>query len=190
MWELWVWPLGWEKGMATHSSILAWRIPWREEPGGLGLWRVGADWAHMQISVTSLLNNSLYLLKYIYVPPFSKRNLRWLNFIITALFDRNHSLMLQSIVNIYRHKPWIATSRELLVSGLSVFLLAFSVLAEEAMRPSCNPVPLLSFFFFYLPQSPCFLTFLLAYLLAQDFPISLFLWRTRYHRPYAKAGMI
>ena len=30
--------LGWEdlleKGMATHSSILAWRIPWTEEPGG------------------------------------------------------------------------------------------------------------------------------------------------------------
>ena len=31
--------LGWEdpleKGMATHSSILAWKIPWTEEPGGL-----------------------------------------------------------------------------------------------------------------------------------------------------------
>ena len=27
--------LGNPKGMATHSSILAWRIPWREEPGGL-----------------------------------------------------------------------------------------------------------------------------------------------------------
>ena len=31
--------LGWkdplEKGMATHSSVLAWRIPWQEEPGGL-----------------------------------------------------------------------------------------------------------------------------------------------------------
>ena len=31
--------LGWkdplEKGMATHSSILAWRVPWTEEPGGL-----------------------------------------------------------------------------------------------------------------------------------------------------------
>ena len=31
--------LGWEdpleKGMVTHSSILAWRIPWTEEPGGL-----------------------------------------------------------------------------------------------------------------------------------------------------------
>ena len=35
-----------EKGMATHSSILAWRIPWTEEPGGLqsiGAQRVGHD---------------------------------------------------------------------------------------------------------------------------------------------------
>ena len=39
MQETWVWSLGWEdaleKGMATHSSILAWRIPWTKEPGGL-----------------------------------------------------------------------------------------------------------------------------------------------------------
>ena len=41
---------GWEdpleKGMATHSSILAWRMPWTEEPGGLqsmGLQRVRHD---------------------------------------------------------------------------------------------------------------------------------------------------
>ena len=27
-----------EKGMATYSSILAWRIPWREEPGGYSPW--------------------------------------------------------------------------------------------------------------------------------------------------------
>ena len=35
-----------EKGMATHSSILAWRIPWTEEPDGLqsmGSQRVGHD---------------------------------------------------------------------------------------------------------------------------------------------------
>ena len=35
--EIWVQSLDWddplEKGMATHSSILAWRIPWTEEPG-------------------------------------------------------------------------------------------------------------------------------------------------------------
>ena len=48
MQETWVWSLGQkdplEEGMATHSSILAWRIPWTEEPGGLqstGLQRVG-----------------------------------------------------------------------------------------------------------------------------------------------------
>ena len=39
MWETWVRSLGWEdpleKEMATHSSILAWRIPWTEEPGRL-----------------------------------------------------------------------------------------------------------------------------------------------------------
>ena len=39
VWETWVQFLGredpLEKEMATHSSILAWRIPWTEEPGGL-----------------------------------------------------------------------------------------------------------------------------------------------------------
>ena len=39
-----------EEGMATHSSILAWRIPWTEEPGGLqamGSKRVGHDWSDL-----------------------------------------------------------------------------------------------------------------------------------------------
>ena len=35
VWETWVQENALEKGMATHSSILAWRIPWTEEPGGL-----------------------------------------------------------------------------------------------------------------------------------------------------------
>ena len=39
MWETAVQPLGWEdtleKGVTTHSSVLAWRIPWKEEPGKL-----------------------------------------------------------------------------------------------------------------------------------------------------------
>ena len=45
---MWVWSQVWEdaleEGMATHSSILVWRIPWSEEPGGLqpmGSQRVG-----------------------------------------------------------------------------------------------------------------------------------------------------
>ena len=48
----WVQSLGWEdlleKEMTTHSSILAWKISWTEEPGSLqpmGLQRVGYDWA-------------------------------------------------------------------------------------------------------------------------------------------------
>ena len=48
--ETWIRSLGGEdpleKEMAIHSSILAWRIPWMEEPGGLqstGLQRVGQE---------------------------------------------------------------------------------------------------------------------------------------------------
>ena len=45
MWETWVQSLGWkdplEKGIATHSSVLAWRIPWTVE--SMGLQRVGCD---------------------------------------------------------------------------------------------------------------------------------------------------
>ena len=48
-----VWSLGWEdlleEGIATYSSILAWRIPWTERPGGLqsmGLQRVIDNWAN------------------------------------------------------------------------------------------------------------------------------------------------
>ena len=49
--EAWLWSLGREdslkKGMATHSSVLAWRIPWTEEAGRLesmGLQRIGHYW--------------------------------------------------------------------------------------------------------------------------------------------------
>ena len=50
--ETWDRSLGWkdplEEGLATHSSILPWRIPWPEEPGGLqsmGLQKIGHSWA-------------------------------------------------------------------------------------------------------------------------------------------------
>ena len=51
VWETWIRSLCWkdplEKGMATHSSVLIWRIPWTEEPGGLqsmGSQRVRHKW--------------------------------------------------------------------------------------------------------------------------------------------------
>ena len=53
-WEKWVGSLCWEdpleKGMATHFSILAWRIPWAEEPGrvqSIGSHRVRHDWSDL-----------------------------------------------------------------------------------------------------------------------------------------------
>ena len=51
LWETQVWSLDWEdpleKGMATHCSILTWRVPWTEEPGGLqslGSHNIRHDW--------------------------------------------------------------------------------------------------------------------------------------------------
>ena len=66
MWVAWVWSLGWgdplEESVATHSSILAHRIPWTEEPGGLqslGSQRAGHDWATTHSTHTSPPSSSL-----------------------------------------------------------------------------------------------------------------------------------
>ena len=57
--------------MATHSSILAWRIPWTEEPGGLqslGSQRVRHDWTYMQPPLTKRChNNCLHTLSNFYI---------------------------------------------------------------------------------------------------------------------------
>ena len=75
MQETQVWYLGWEdpleKGMATPSSILAWRIPRTEEPGGLqstGLQRVAHIWATNTPGSLACLGPSwaLYLILYLY----------------------------------------------------------------------------------------------------------------------------
>ena len=53
---MWIWSLGWEdplvEGMTTHSNLLAWRIPWTEEPGELqsiGSQRVGHNWRDLAL---------------------------------------------------------------------------------------------------------------------------------------------
>ena len=68
MWETWVRTLDWEdpleKGTAAYSSILTWRIPWTEEPGGLrsvGLQRVGQN-SDFHICVSCLQCMSLLAL--------------------------------------------------------------------------------------------------------------------------------
>ena len=47
-----------EKALATHSSTLAWKIPWMEEPGGLqsmGSWRVGHDWCNIAVAAAVVI---------------------------------------------------------------------------------------------------------------------------------------
>ena len=59
MQETWVQSLGWEdlleKGMASHSSILAWRIPRTEEPG-----KLFSPWSHKESYTTEQLSFSLF----------------------------------------------------------------------------------------------------------------------------------
>ena len=58
----------WEKAMAPHSSTLAWKIPWTEEPGGLqsmGSLRVGHDWVTSLSLFTFLLNLYFRVTKYL-----------------------------------------------------------------------------------------------------------------------------
>ena len=74
--ETWVWSLGQEdpleKEMATHSSTLAWKIPWTEEHNRLqsmGLQRVRHDWAtslHFTYSKSPRLCSVLYLNSYLW----------------------------------------------------------------------------------------------------------------------------
>ena len=53
-----------EEGMATHSSILAWRIQWTEEPGGATVHRVAKSWTRLkQLSTYGLMKISFYLLR-------------------------------------------------------------------------------------------------------------------------------
>ena len=52
---------GVEKEMATHSSVLAWRIPGTEEPGGLlsmGLHRVGHDWSDLGAAAAAAVSGA------------------------------------------------------------------------------------------------------------------------------------
>ena len=57
------WEVALEMGIAAHSSIPAWRIPWAEEPGGLqsiGSQRVGHDWAANTSTFPGIKNNAHY----------------------------------------------------------------------------------------------------------------------------------
>ena len=91
MQEMWVWSLNQkdplEEGMATHSSILAWRIPWAEEPGGLtvhfmGSQRVSNNWAtdHTHTHTHTFMQFIIwYSLRMISTKPMGEPSSIWLS---------------------------------------------------------------------------------------------------------------
>ena len=67
MWETRVWSLGWEhsleKGLAIHSSILPWRIPWTEKPGKLQVHGAAESWTRLSVNTLAMIT---FLLRIIF----------------------------------------------------------------------------------------------------------------------------
>ena len=71
-----------EKAMATHSSTLAWKIPWTEEPGevpSMGSHRVGHDWSDLAAAAVAVSSFPYYYCIAVYFP-FSPVNICFKNF--------------------------------------------------------------------------------------------------------------
>ena len=120
MQEIRVRSLGWEdpleKGMATHSSILAWRTPWIGEPGGY------TPWGHKESDTTEQLTRRWLSLKLscLFFPLFiiyhllleyqlyRKRDLGFLfNFCISIVWVRSSVFMIYSVTNLYDICWWM-----------------------------------------------------------------------------------
>ena len=89
----WVRKVHWRRGQATHSSILAWRIPWTEEPGGLqSIGSQKSDMTEVTQQARMQLNHGLNisklkkLLSISWIKPESKDSL-WTTFSTLSLFS-------------------------------------------------------------------------------------------------------
>ena len=80
----------WEKEMATHSSVLAWRIPGKGEPGGLpsmGSHRVGHDWRDLAAAAACLGSvNSAILNNGVHVKVLNRDSLNFLPNFVSYFF--------------------------------------------------------------------------------------------------------
>ena len=104
MQEMQVWSLGWadplDKKVATHSSILAWEIPWTEEPGGL--WPMGLQKSQTQFSNYTTTTISLCAYLYIYRYRYRYRYRYHIFFLVLFYFGVfSYSIWRDSVTHIY-----------------------------------------------------------------------------------------
>ena len=142
MQETWVWSLvredPLEKKMATHSSILAWRIPWTEEPSGLqsmGLQRVGHDWA-TSLSLFTLTFHTLY--SRIIEIPCSPMQTHF-------FFNCNVDIQLLSHIRLFA-TPWTAAHQASLFFTISWLMSMESVMPSNHLVLCCSLLLLPSIF--------------------------------------------
>ena len=105
MQETWVQSLGWkdplEKGMATHSTILAWRIPWTEEPGGqqsMGL----QSQMHLTLShfiYINIINKTLIFPIAFYLQPWYIQMLIYLSAPPNTSFSSTHNKCFELLIS-------------------------------------------------------------------------------------------
>ena len=114
-----------EKEMATHSSVLAWRIPETGEPGGLpsmGSHRVGHDWSDLAAAAASKRNNAKQEVPLFIIFFYTCLNLT-LFFFYFILF-----LNLKHCISFAKHQNESATGKS---GGYSVLLPTLTEVAEE-----------------------------------------------------------
>ena len=130
--ERWVWSLDQEDPLdmeiATHSSILAWEIPWREEPGRLqsmGLLRVGHHLAHTQGWLSPPGNDSIDFLlwKKIDNKNFRKALQCWLYFFLPHAFTMLFSLARHFVTDYLNETTLVKTNGRKMLSVMAWILL-------------------------------------------------------------------
>jgi len=97
-----VWSLGWEdsleKGKATHSSILAWRIPWTVS--SIGLQRVGHDWATFTFTYQFWKHRRKEILNFLF-----------LNQLLRTIQHQQRKMLrafsLEPVTNVFDKRQWI-----------------------------------------------------------------------------------
>ena len=160
--EMWVWFLGWEdpleKEMATHSSILEWKIPWSKELGRLqsmGSQKVRHDWATKQHSTLTESSHDITFSEHTASKEPDQNRILSLRF-QNALSPATPSLLCHSSCCHYHTLPWhflpyyyvhvlsLRLAYELLREGAMPILffsmsLAFGIMlpAQEVLTPAC-----------------------------------------------------